>query len=82
MLVPQMVVIYFSMLKYWLIMDLTIELFCEFQISTQTIAESKLDDTLIMWDFKVRTISLKMHICWIVSITISEIIGWLVLSAK
>jgi len=55
--------------------DLAIELFCESQISTQTIAESELDDALIIQGFKVRVISLKMCVCWIASITISEIIS-------
>ena len=63
-------------------MDLEMELFCESQMLIQTIAESELNDTLIMWDFEVRVTSLKICICWIVFITISEVIGWLVFSAK
>ena len=51
-------------------------------MSTQTRAESELDDALIMQSFKVRTTSLKMYICWIASITISEVISWLVLFTK
>jgi len=75
------------MLKHWLMMDLAMEPFFESQMLIQTTAESELDDTLIMWGFKVRVTSLKIYICWIASVTISEVtisevIGWLVPSAK
>ena len=77
-----MVVIYLPMLKHQLIIDLAMELFCESYISTQTTAESELDNALIIQCFEVRTISLKMCICLMASSTISEIIGWLVFSVK
>lgn len=70
------------MLKYQLMIDLAIELFCKFQISTQTIAKLELNNALIMWGSKVRAISLKMCICWIASITTLEMINWLVFSIK
>jgi len=77
-----MVVIYLPMLKYQLMIDLVMELFCESHILTQTTAKLELDNALIIQGFKVRTTPLKMCICLMASSTISEVMGWLVFSIK
>jgi len=63
-------------------MDLAIELFWESQMLIQTTAESELDNALIIQGFEARVILLKIYICWMAFVTISEEIGCLVSSTK
>jgi len=77
-----MVAIYLPTLKHWLIIDLAMELFCEFHISTQTTAKLELNNALIIQGFEARTTSLKMCVCLMASLTISKVMDWLVFSVK
>ena len=77
-----MVAIYLPTLKHWLIIDLAMEPFCEFHISTQTTAKLELNNALITQGFEARTTLLKICVCLMASLTISEVMDWLVFSVK
>ena len=55
--------------------DLAIVPFCEFQISTQMTTMSDLGDALIIWDFDISIMLLKICVSLITLSMISEVIG-------
>ena len=60
MLVLHTVAMKHLMLRLQLMIDLALELFCKFQISTYTIAKSDLDEALIIQGLDVRIMSLNI----------------------
>ena len=61
MFMPHIIMIYHLMLNYQLIMLLTLDLFCEFQMLIHTTTMSDLKNALMIWDFDASTMSLKIY---------------------